>query len=318
MSALDRLEAAASHVYEAMAPTAQIRWPLLGERAGAQVWVKHENHTPIGSFKVRGGLHYVHELRRANPGIEGVVCATRGNHGQSVAYAATRAGLKAVIVVPRGNDPEKNRAMRAFGGELVEHGRDYEEAMEHARSLAAERRYHVFPSFHGTLVEGVASFSVELLKAVPELEVVYVPIGLGSEICGMVRARDALRHKVAIVGVVAERAPAYALSFAAGKPVPTNSSDTFADGLAIRIPDPEALEIILKGVERIVTVSDEEMMAAMRHYFADTHNLAEAAGAATLAALLKECRSMAGRRVGLVLSGCNISSERYVRVLAGA
>ena len=314
---LARLEAAATLVHAVMPPTPQHCWPLLGQRAGAEVWVKHENHTPLGAFKVRGGLLYMQELKQQQPDVAGVVAATRGNHGQSVAFAARRAGLVAVIVVPRGNSVEKNAAMRALGGELVEHGDDFQAAYEYAAGLAAERKLHPVRSFHPALVAGVGSYGLELLRAVADIDTVYVPIGLGSGICGTMAARDALGLKTKVVGVVAENAAAYALSFAKKAPVSTNSADTIADGMACRVPDKDALEFIVKGAERIVTVSEDEIKAAMRHYFTDTHNLAEGAGAAPLAALLQERRRMAGKRVALILSGGNIDRPLYASVLNG-
>jgi threonine dehydratase len=310
------LEDAAALVHKSMTPTAQHCWPLLSARAGADVWVKHENHTPLGAFKVRGGLVYVDELKRHEPNLAGVVAATRGNHGQSVAFAARRAGMKAVIVVPHGNSREKNAAMKALGAELIEHGHDFQAAYEHAQGLAGERRLHPFPSFHDALVKGVGSYSLEFLTAVPDLDVVYVPIGLGSGICGMIAARDALGRKTEVVGVVAEAAPTYSLSFKAKTPVPTNSADTMADGMACRVPVAEAVARINRGAARIVEVSDAEIEAAMRHYFTDTHNVAEGAGAAPLAAALKERAKIAGKKVGIVLSGGNVDRDVYARVLA--
>ena len=317
MFGIDELEEAAALVHRTIQPTAQIAWPLLSARAGAEVWVKHENHTPIGAFKLRGGLVYMEGLKRREPGIAGVITATRGNHGQSVGFAARSAGVAAAIVVPHGNSREKNRAMAALGVELIEHGHDFQAAYEHAVELAKRRGLHLLPSYHRDLVLGVASYSLEFLRAAPELDTVYVPIGLGSGISGMIAARDALGLKTKVVGVVAETAPAYQLSFAAGKPVATNSADTIADGVACRVPDPAAVQFINKGAERIVAVSEVEIMAAMRHYFTDTHNLAEGAGAVPLAALLKECRKMAGKRVGLVLSGGNVDRAVYAPILAG-
>ncbi|GBD32472.1 MAG: serine/threonine dehydratase [Gemmatimonadales bacterium] len=316
MFELAEIESAARIVYRFMLPTPQIRWPLLCRRAGCEVWVKHENHTPIGAFKVRGGLVYLDRLRQERPQIPGVISATRGNHGQSVALAAGRHGLKATIVVPRGNSREKNRAMEALGAELVEHGEDFDEAYAYAKKLAEERSLHMILAFHPWLVLGVASYSLEFLRAIPDLDTVYVPIGQGSGICGMISVRDALGLKTNIVGVVAAAAPAYALSFAQRRAVPTDSAVTVADGVACRIPDPAALEMILEGAERIVTVSEEEIKEAMRHYFTDTHNVAEGAGAAPLAALLKERDRMAGRKVGLVLSGGNVDREVFARILS--
>jgi threonine dehydratase len=309
------LEEAAAFVHSVLPATPQYRWPLLCERTGAEVWVKHENHAPIGAFKVRGGLTYMRELKRRQPDIPGVIAATRGNHGQSVAFAALPVGVKAVIVVPFGNSVEKNAAMRALGAELIEHGHDFQAAYEYAMDLAAERRLHALRSFHPWLVFGVGTYALELFRAVADIDTVYVPIGLGSGICGTIAARDALGLKTKVVGVVAETAAAYALSFARKAAVSTDSADTIADGMACRVPDASALEIILRGADRVVTVSEDEIKAAMRHYFTDTHNVAEGAGAAPLAALLKECAGMAGRRVALVLSGGNIDRDLYAQVL---
>ncbi|MBL8704415.1 MAG: threonine dehydratase [Rhodospirillales bacterium] len=314
---LAAIESAAALVHAVMPPTPQYRWPLLCQRAGTELWVKHENHTPLGAFKVRGGIVYIDHLRRSEPGVTGVIAATRGNHGQSVTFAAVRAGLKSVIVVPEGNSTEKNAAMKALGCELVEHGHDFQAAYEFAQGLAKERGLHPFPSFHPLLAHGVGTYALEFLKAQPDLDTVYVPIGLGSGICGMIGARDALGLKTKVVGVVSENAPTYALSFAKGSPVPTNSADTMADGLACRVPVADAVAIVNRGAERIVTVSDAEIKAAMRAYFADTHNVAEGAGAATLAALLHERDRMAGKKVGVVLSGGNVDTKVYRDVLAG-
>ena len=312
----EELFAAAQIVAAALGPTAQIRWPLLAERAGAEVWVKHENHGPVGAFKLRGGIVYMDALAHASKPPAGVIAATRGNHGQSIAYAAARAGIRATVVVPHGNSREKNAAMRALGAQLIEHGRDFQDALEFAQRQAAERGLLMVPSFDRALVCGVASYALEFLGAVADLDTVYVPIGLGSGICGTIAAREALRLRTRIVGVVAENAPAYALSFAAGRAIATESADTIADGVACRVPDAEALSIIGRWAERVVTVSEAEIAAAMRHYFSDTHNVAEGAGAAPLAALLKERAAMEGRRVGLVLSGGNVDRDLYARVLA--
>ena len=316
LPSLAELESASQLVRAQIPPTPQYCWPLLTRRVGAEVWVKHENHTPIGAFKVRGGLVYADYLRRSWPDVRGVVAATRGNHGQSVAFAAGRAGLKAVIVVPCGNSIEKNAAMQALGAELLEHGSDFQAAYEFAAELAGERQLHLFPSYHHALVCGVGTYALELFSATPTLECVYVPIGLGSGICGVIAARDALGLKTKVIGVVAENAPAYALSFAAGKPMSTNSAHTMADGLACRVPVADAVAAICKGAERIVTVSDSEIKAAMAAYFMDTHNVAEGAGAAPLAALLKERERMAGKRVALVLSGGNVDTAVYFEALS--
>src|SRR5215218_3054587 len=280
LPSLDRLETAAALVHTVMPPTPQYCWPLLSRRIGAELWVKHENHTPIGVFKLRGGLVYLDELRRAQPGVAGIISATTGNHGQSIAYAATRLGLVATIVVPYGNSPEKNRAMRGFGANLVEHGHDFQAAYEFAAARAEADGLHMLRSFDPLLVRGVASYGLELFRGVDRLDTVYVPIGLGSGICGVIAAREALGQTAEIVGVVSENAPTYALSFAAGCAVPTNSADTMAGGLAVRVPDEEALAIIRNSASRIVTVSESEIRQAMRVIFTDTHNVAEGAGAA--------------------------------------
>ena len=313
---LAEIERAAELVHAAMPATPQYCWPLLCERTGAELWVKHENHTPIGAFKIRAGIVYMDWLKRRDPKATGVMAATRGNHGQSVTVAARRAGLKSVIVVPLGNSVEKNAAMTAQGAELIEHGHDFQAAFEYAQTLAAQRGLHPMPSFHPVLAHGTATYGLELFRAAPDLDTVYVPIGLGSGICGTIAARDALGLKTKIVGVCAENAPSYALSFAAGKPVPTNSADTMADGLACRVPDAAAVAIINRGAERIATVSDDAIRAAMRLYFTSTHNLAEGAGAATLAALLQERERMKGKRVAVVLSGGNVDADVYRQVLA--
>ena len=314
---LKTLEAAAQLVHRVIPPTPQICWPLVCQRAEAEVWVKHENHTVVGAFKVRGGLVYMEALKQREPRVAGVIAATRGNHGQSVAFAAKRAGLRSVIVVPHGNSREKNAAMRALGAELIECGSDFQEAFEHAARLAEAERLHFVPSFEAALVAGVASYALELFSAVANFDAVYVPIGMGSGICGVIAVREALGLRTEVVGVVASGAPAYALSYAAGRPVATASALTIADGIACRVPDPEALEIIGKGASRVATVTDDEIRAAMRHLFSDTHNAAEGAGAAALAALLKERDRMRGRRVALILSGGNVDREVFAETLNG-
>src|SRR6516162_1763433 len=310
MIPLEVLETAAAFVHKVVPPTPQYCWPLLSRRVGAELWVKHENHTPIGAFKIRGGLVYLDELRRADPAVRGVVTATTGNHGQSIALAATRLGIDATIVAPHGNSVEKNRAMAAFGARL------FQAAYEYAVDLADRERLHLIESYHALLVRGVASYGLELFRAVADLDVVYVPIGLGSGISGVIAAREALGLTGDIVGVVAANAPTYALSFAAGKPVSTNSADTMAGGLAVRVPDPEALDIIRRGAARIVTVSEAEMRRAMRILFSDTHNVAEGAGAAPLAAALQERSRLAGKRVAVIQSGGNIDRTLFAEVLA--
>ncbi|WP_431271221.1 threonine dehydratase [Dankookia sp. P2] len=303
---LPALEAAAALVHQAFPPTPHYAWPLLAARSGAEVWVKHENHTPTGAFKVRGGLVYMDRLKRERPHVRGVISATRGNHGQSLAYAGARHGVPVTIVVPRGNSAEKNAAMRAQGATLVEHGEDFDAARLHAMQLAEAQGLEFAPSFAPDLVRGVATYALEFLRTAPPLETVYVPIGLGSGICGCILARDLLGLRTEVVGVQSTEAPAYALSFAAGKVVTVPTAHTLADGMATRIPDPAALAIIRRGAARIVTVTDAEVAAAIRAYWQDTHNLAEGAGAAPLAALLQERERMRGRRAGVILCGGNI------------
>jgi threonine dehydratase len=316
LPSLDLLEAAADLVHRVVPPTPQIQWPLLSARVGTEVWVKHENHTAIGAFKVRGGIVYVEELKHREPNLAGVIAATRGNHGQSVAFSASRGGLRSVIVVPRGNSREKNVAMRALGAELIEHGDDFQDAFEHAVSLAEREHLHLFPSFDEALVRGVASYGLELFRAVSGLDAVYVPIGLGSGICGMIAAREALVLKTEIIGVVASRAPAYALSYNAGRAISATVGYTIADGIACRVPRAAALDTIRAGACRIVTVEETEIESAMRYLFSDTHNAAEGAGAAALAGLLKESDKMRGRRVAVILSGGNVDSDVFASILA--
>jgi threonine dehydratase len=311
------LDAAATVVRAVVPPTPQRRWPLLEARAGCEVWVKHENHAPTGAFKVRGGVTYVDALAKRRPPVAGVLAATRGNHGQSVALAAARVGLQAVVVVPHGNSREKNAAMRAFGAELIEHGSDFQEAFEHARRLAAERNLHFVPAFDEHLILGVATYGLELFTAVPDLDTVYVPIGMGSGISGVIGVRDALGLATQVVGVVSEALPSYHLSFEARKPVATEPAATIADGLACRVPDPDAVATILAGAERVVTVSERAIRDAMRHYFTDTHNVIEGAGAAPLAAVLAEREGNRGRRVAVIASGGNVDAEVFAGVLAG-
>ena len=311
MFSLAELEHAHGIVGAAVPPTPAHAWPLLAERLGTSVIVKHENHTPTGAFKVRGGLIYLERLKRERPGTAGIISATTGNHGQSLAFAASRYGVPATIYVPLGNSVEKNRAMRAFGANLVEHGTDFQIAREEAGRHAIRDGLELVPSFHPDLVLGVATYALELFAKAPDLDILYVPIGQGSGISGCILARDLLGLKTEIVGVQSTEAPSYALSFAAGMVVSTNSSNTRADGLATRVPDPDAFEIIRKGASRIVQVTDAEIALAMRAYWTDTHNLTEGAGAAALAAALQEKAKLRGKRVGLVVSGGNIDFELF-------
>jgi threonine dehydratase len=310
---LTELERAHAIVGAAMPPTPAHAWPLLSERLGTTTIVKHENHTPIGAFKVRGGLVYVDRLKRAQPHSKGLISATRGNHGQSLAFAAARYGVPVTIYVPRGNSTEKNRAMRALGANLIEYGEDFQAAREEAERRASLDGLEFVPSFHPDLVRGVATYALELLRQAPDLDVLYVPIGQGSGICGCILARDLLGLSTEIVGVQSTEAPSYALSFAAGTMVKTNSSQTLADGLATRVPDPDALAIIRKGASRIAQVTDAEVAAAIRAYWTDTHNLAEGAGAAALAAALQDRPDIRGKQVGLILSGGNIDLDLFRR-----
>ena len=318
MITLDDLEHAAKLVYANFGPTPQIHYPLLSQLAGATVWVKHENHTPLGAFKVRGGLVYMDWLKREHAELRGVVTATRGNHGQSIAYAARAAGLSCTIFVPHGNSKEKNAAMRALGGELIEIGNDFQAALEASIAYAEARQLHRVPSFHPLLVAGVGTYGLELLRAQPDLKAVYVPIGLGSGICGVISARDALGLKTEVVGVVASGAPAYALSFKAGVPVNTESVNTMADGVATRVPSPDAFAIIKRGASDVISVSEDEIGAAMRAYYSCAHNVAEGAGAAPLAGLLQQRARWRGASVAAVLSGSNIDMDTYQQVLAAA
>ena len=311
------LESVLPLVHASVPPTLQYAWPLLKARTGVEVVVKHENHTSIGAFKVRGGIVYFNRLKRDRPQVQGIVTATRGNHGQSLAFAGARVGIAVTIVVPRGNSIEKNAAMRSLGAEVVEYGRDFDEAKEHAVQIAAERGAEYAPSFHRDFVVGVATYAHELFTAVDELDTVYVPIGLGSGICGVIGTRDVLGRKTRIVGVVAEAANTYARSVAAGRPVPTNSALTFADGMAVRVPDAVALEVIRRGADRIVQVSEDEISEAIRVLHSATHSTAEGAGAAALAALIKERDRLRGRRAAVVLSGQNIDREWIQIVFAG-
>ena len=306
-----------------MPPTPQYQWPLLQSRCGVEVWVKHENHTPTGAFKVRGGLVYLDGLSRSNRLPAGFITATRGNHGQSIPFAASRHGVPVTVVVPEGNSKEKNRAMQAWGAELIVHGRDFDEARAEAERLAAERQLLFAPSFHPDLVRGVATYGMELFEAVAELDLVYAPIGMGSGVCSLIAVRDLLGLATKIVGVVSSHAPAYALSYQQGEVVQTKEANTFADGMACRMPNPEALDIICSGVARIVQVNDDEVANAMRVLYADTHNVAEGAGAAAMAALLQELRDdgelghARDLRVAVILTGGNVDSEIFANVLQG-
>jgi len=315
LPSLDQIRVAQSLVYRHMPPTPQYTWPLLNSRLGTEAWIKHVNHTPVGAFKIRGALVYLDWLKVQQPQLAGVVAATRGNHGQGVAMAARLFEVRCTIVVPHANSVEKNRAMQAQGAELIEHGRDFQEALEHARDLARERGLSFIESFHEQLVIGTATYALELFEGAPPLDTIYVPIGLGSSICGVAAVRNALGLPTNIVGVVAADSPSYARSFQARRLVEAPSRTAIADGLACRLPDAAALEIIFANVARVIEVSDDEVAAAMRAYYTDTHNLAEGAGAAGLAGALQESDSLRDIRIGIVLTGGNVDRSVYAAVL---
>jgi len=312
---LDEIAAAQKLVYGLMSPTPQISWPQLNQKLGAIVWIKHENHTPIGAFKARSVVAYAAELFRKANGIKGMITATRGNHGQSVALAGQRFNVPVTIVVPHGNSLEKNAAMRSQGAHLIEFGKDFQESREHAQELGREQGLHFVPPYHRDIVKGVATYWMELFSAIPDLEVAYVPVGMGSGICAACAVRNGMRLKTRIVGVVSEGAPAYALSFESGRTIEAPVTTLIADGMACRLPDDEALEIMLRDVDHVVRVSDDEIRNAMRIYFSDTHNVIEGAGAASLAAALKEKRSLYGKRVALIATGGNVDRKVFAQVL---
>lgn len=317
---LEELTEARDIVAGVMPPTPQYRWPLLCERCGVDVWVKHENHTPTGAFKVRGGLVYLEKLRQSNALPVGFITATRGNHGQSIPFAAARHGVPVKVLVPQGNSVEKNRAMQAWGAQLTVFGEDFDQAREEAEHLARAQQLELVPAFNKSLVTGVATYAYELFTAVENLSRVYVPIGMGSGVCAILTVRDLLGLQTDVVGVVSQHAPAYALSFEQGSVVETESAKTFADGVACRVPSKDALEIICAGVARVVTVTDDEIAAAMRALYTDTHNVAEGAGAAALAALLQDQSKEplpADAAVAIILTGGNVDAQIFNQVLLG-
>lgn len=311
------LATAATLVHSQMLPTPCYSWPLLNETIGTEVWVKHENHTPTGAFKARGGITYIDWLLRTDPHTPGICTATRGNHGQSQARAATRAGKRALVYVPHGNSVEKNAAMKAFGAELIEFGSDFETAKSEATRVAAVEGLTIVPPFHPELVRGVATYAYEMFSERPDLDTVYVPIGCGSGVCGTILARDALGLKTKVVAVVSGNAQTAKLSAEAGVLTPTDSAATFADGMAVREPVQDAYDIYSKGCERFVSVSDDEIATAIRAYYHCTHNLAEGAGAAPLAALMQEREAMRGKSVGVILCGGNIDTNWFLQVMSG-
>ncbi len=314
---LAELEAVFPIVRRLVPETPAYSWPLLKERFGFEVVVKHENHTPIGAFKARSSIVFIQKYIEENGRPTGVVSATRGNHGQSMALAARSLGLPATIVVPEGNAEGKNRAMKAFGAELVVDGRDFDIARRTAERLVAESGYLMVPSFHRNIVMGVATYALEFFRAHPDLDVVYVPVGMGSGACGLITVRDLLGLKTEIVPVVTERAPAYKLSVEAGGIVTTETARTFADGMACREPVQEALDVLSGGAACVLTVSESEVADAIRILYADTHNVAEGAGAAALAAMRQEASRLKGRKAGVILSGGNLDEAALQVVLAG-
>jgi threonine dehydratase len=316
LPSLEEVRAAAETVYRLMQATPQYRWPLLCERLGTEVWVKHENHTPIGAFKARTAIVYAEKLLQREPGTRGLMAATRGNHGQSVALAAQRKNLPCVIVVPRGNSVEKNAAMRAQGAKLIEYGEDFQSSLEHAMKLSEELGYHLVPPYHRDIVLGIATYWLELFTSVPEIDVAYVPVGMGSGICSAVAVRNALGLRTKLVGVVSEQAPMYALSFEQGKIVEAPAQTAIADGLACRKGNEEALQVMVQNVDHFVRVTDAEVTAAMRAFFTDTHNVVEGAGAASLAAAVKEAPALKGKRVAIVATGGNVDHDVFARVLS--
>lgn len=316
LPSLAEVQQAQDLLYRYMQPTPQYSWPQINERLGAEVWIKHENHTPVGAFKLRGALVYLHWLKQSEPALRGVVAATRGNHGQGVAMAARVYHVPAAIVVPQGNSSEKNSAMRAQGAELIEHGHDFQESLEFAATLAHERGFTLMQSFHERLVRGTATYAIEFFKGAPPLDAVYVPIGLGSSICGISAVRNALGLTTEIVGVVAAQSPSYSRSFNERRIVDSPARTLIADGLACRTPNASAMEIIWKNVARVVEVSDSEIEAAMRAIYHDTHNVAEGAAAAALAGAIRDRALNRGRRIGVVLTGGNVDADVFARVLA--
>lgn len=314
---VDELNWATELVRRRVPPTPQYVWPLLAESVGAEVWVKHENHTPTGAFKIRGGLVYADRLRTQRPQVNGIISATRGNHGQSLALAGTAVGVRVTIVVPEGNSPDKNAAMRAFGAELIVAGHDFQAAVEHAAKLAGERDLEMVPSYHPDLVLGVATYAAELFASAGELDAVYVPVGLGSGISGLIGVRDLLGLRTEVIGVVSEQAPATALSVAAGRVVATETARTFVDGVACRVPYSDAVAVIAKGAAGVRTVTEDEAAHAMRVLYAHTHNAPEPAGALALAGLLQDRSQMAGKRVGIIQTGGNADAQLLAQVLAG-
>ncbi len=313
MFTLEELHQSAEKVHQVMPPTPQYNWPLLSKKVGCNLWVKHENHTPTTAFKVRGGIVLVDHLMQSANKPEGLISATRGNHGQSLSFSGKRAQLPVTIVVPTCNNPDQNKLIESFGANLVVHGEDFEAARQHSTSLASQSNFYAVAPFEPLLVQGVATYALELFTHLKSLDTVYVPIGMGSGICGLIKTRDLLKLKTKIVGVISEGAPTFYQSFSAGRIIPTNYANTIADGVATSTPLPEAFDIIKQGAERIITVSDKEIAQAMYLYYQTTHNLAEGAGAVPLAGLVKEKELMKNKNVSVILSGGNIDFESFTK-----
>ena len=317
MLTLRDIESAANTVYAHFQATPQYRWALSSERLGTDCWMKHENHTPVGAFKIRGGLTYFEALKSRGELPKEVISATRGNHGQSMGWAARANGVACTIVVPLHNSVEKNAAMRALGVTLIEHGEDFQAAREFAINLAKERNAHMVPSFHLHLIRGVATYWWEFFKAVPNMDVAYVPIGMGSGAASAIAAKLALGRSIKIVGVVSSHATAYADSMAAGRVIEAPATTVLADGMACRIPDQAALDVLLPHIDHIVKVTDLDIAQAMRDIYTDTHNVAEGAGAASFAAAMQERATLAGKVVGTTLCGGNVDAGVFAEVLLG-
>jgi threonine dehydratase len=305
---------ARQRVYRALRRTPLLRHPLLAQETGLDIVVKHENHNPTGAFKVRGGINLVGSLSPEER--RGVITATTGNHGQSIALASGREGVPCTIVVPRGNNPEKNAAMRALGAELIEFGRDFDEARERVEQLQHERglRY-VHSANEPLLIAGVGTYALEIFEDEPDVDVILVPIGGGSGACGCAIVRTAIGSRAIVIGVQAARADAFARSWRGETRVVGEKADTFAEGMATRVTFDLTFDILKRGLDDIVTLTEEELAEGVRLALRTTHNLAEGAGAASLIAAVKLRGQLAGKRVVCVMSGGNIDRATLYRVI---
>ena len=315
---------ARTRVYRALKPTPLLRHPLLAQESGLDIRVKHENHNPTGAFKVRGGLNLIGSLSvrgEAAPGgtnaqRRGVITATTGNHGQSIALACALGGVPCTIVVPLGNNPEKNAAMRAYGAELIEFGKDFDEAREKVEQLQHERQLrYVHSANEPMLIAGVGTYALEIFEELPDVDVVIVPIGGGSGACGCAIVRSAIGSGAKIIGVQAARADAFARSWRGPSRVVGDSAATFAEGMATRVTFDLTFGILQKELDDIVTLTEEELADGIRLAVRTTHNLAEGAGAASLAAAVKLRSSLAGKKIVCVMSGGNIDRATLTRIL---